>query len=73
MINNHDMIDNATKALSHYRALVQRSHRFHSMDTDVRDLLTDLMHLCDAKYINFDDELVMARANHRREVMHDLV
>jgi hypothetical protein len=57
----NEMIDNATKAL-----------RGYPVDTAVRDLLTDLMHLCDAKYINFDDELVMARANHRREVMHDL-
>jgi hypothetical protein len=56
-----EMVDNATKALAGYLE-----------GANVRDLLADLMHYCGAKHINFDEELVMARANHRREVMHDL-
>lgn len=56
-----EMVDNATKALAGY------------LDgANVRDLLADLMHYCDARDINFNEELVTARANHRREVMHDL-
>lgn len=57
----NEMVDNATKALAGYLD-----------DANVRDLLADLMHYCDARGINFDEELVMARVNHRREVTHDL-
>ena len=56
----NEMIDSAKKALAAY-----------PVGTDVRDLLTDLMHLCDARDVNFDEDLVMARANYRREVTCD--
>lgn len=57
----NEMVDSATKALAGYLE-----------GANVRDLLADLMHYADARGINFDEELVMARANHRREVTHDL-
>ena len=59
------MIHSAVVALAAYPSMQDDTA------TNLRDLLTDLMHLCDARDINFDEELVMARANHRREVTGD--
>jgi hypothetical protein len=59
------MIHSAAAALAAYPAM--RS----DTATNIRDLLTDLMHYCDARGVNFTDELRTAQANYRNEVEAD--
>jgi len=37
------------------------------LDCAIRDLLTELMHLCDDNHLDFDDRLRRAREVHREE------
>lgn len=59
------MIHSADVALAAYPSMQDDTA------TNLRDLLTDLMHLCDAKGIDFKMELRVAKHNYQMEVKRD--
>jgi hypothetical protein len=61
----NEAINSAVVALAAYSAMQ------NDTATNLRDVLADLMHLCDAKDIDFANELSLAQANYRREVRAD--
>lgn len=65
---------NAKRAERAYRTLIayEGRRRVEMAPELVRDLISDLMHLCDREKIDFDNELGMAIINYSAESGHSI-
>jgi hypothetical protein len=71
MTTNEQRAERAWKAATRYQQAVHGDSDGDITDETITDLLTDLMHLCDAHEFDFDACLRMANTHHDAEVNYE--